>query len=131
MAETYVQAIGRRKEATAQVRLYPAGTGKFSVNDKELKEYFHTAATQEIAALPLIGVGKTETVDITVRVLGGGMKGQADAVRLGVARALVKMDEELKAAIKATGLLTRDARVKERKKPGLRKARRSQQWRKR
>jgi len=130
MAE-YVQTIGRRKAAIAQVRVTPGGTGKFMVNNRELKAYFTTEAGQNTVKSPLKEVGKLDSVDVSVRVIGGGSVGQADAVRLGVARALVKMDETLRATIKALGFLTRDARVKERKKFGHRSARRKQQWRKR
>lgn len=132
MTETkYFQTIGRRKTAIAQVRLYPGGSGKITVNNRPVEAYFPIAALRARLLAPLVQVGKKESVDVTVRVLGGGPTGQADAVRLGVARALVKSDEALKAVIKANGFLTRDARKKERKKFGLRGARRATQWRKR
>lgn len=131
MAEKYVQAIGRRKTAIAQVRLYPGGSGKVTVNNRDLKEYFTVEAQRENALAPLTEVGKREMVDVTVRAIGGGMQGQSDAVKLGIARALVKEDETLKTTVKSKGLLTRDPRKKERKKFGHRGARRSKQWRKR
>lgn len=131
MAEKYIQAIGRRKTAIAQVRLYPGGSGKVTVNNRDLKDYFTVEAHRENAVLPLVAVGKREMVDITVRAIGGGMNGQSDAVKLGIARALVKEDEAVKTVVKSKGLLTRDPRKKERKKFGHRGARRSKQWRKR
>lgn len=131
MAEKYYQSVGRRRTAVAQVRLFPNGTGKITVNDKDIKEYFKTDATHQLIWAPLITVGKKDDVDITVRVVGGGQVGQAGAVRMGIARALVTYDESLKTTIKAEGYLTRDARKKERKKFGKRGARRSPQWRKR
>ena len=132
MAETkYYQAVGRRKTAVAQVRVIPGGSGKVTVNDKELDGYFVTEAMRNTVKAPLAESGKLETVDVTVRAVGGGLQGQADAVQLGIARALVKMDETLKTTVKTNGFLTRDPRKKERKKFGLRGARRSKQWRKR
>lgn len=131
MAEKYFQANGRRKTAVAQVRLIPGGNGKVTINGKPLAEYLPVPTLQELALSPLKKTGKLETVDITVRAEGGGITGQADATRMGIARALVMYDEALKPAIKESGLLTRDARKKERKKFGKRGARRSPQWRKR
>lgn len=131
MADKYIQAIGRRKSATAQVRLYPGGSGTITVNEKPFATYFPTSTLQATVTRPLTESGKATSVDITVRAVGGGPVGQADAVRLGVARALLLMDESLKATLRAHDLLTRDPRKKERKKFGKRGARRSPQWRKR
>ena len=131
MSEKYYQSIGRRKTAIAQVRLFPAGSGKFTINGLKLEEYLDTPQHRDIAVSPLKEVGKSDGMDITVRVIGGGKSGQADAIKLGVARALVKYDETFKATIKAHNMLTRDSRKKERKKFGLRGARRATQWRKR
>ena len=132
MAETkYYQTVGRRKTAIAQVRLFAGGSGKVTVNNRPFEEYFTTEALRANIMAPLVQVGKADSVDVSVRVLGGGNVGQADAVKMGIARALVKYDETLKAVIKANGFLTRDARKKERKKFGLRGARRAKQWRKR
>jgi len=131
MSDKYYQTIGRRKTATAQVRLYPAGSGKITVNNKDLNDHFNTPQERMIATSPLKEVGKLDSMDVTVRVVGGGKIGQADAVKLGIARALVKYDETFKPTIKAHNMLTRDARKKERKKFGLRGARRATQWRKR
>lgn len=131
MTEKYVQAVGRRKRAIAQVRLFVGGSGKFTVNDQDVKEYFNSDRTRRSALLPLQESGKLESVDISVRAVGGGKIGQSDAVKMGVARALVALDEANKPVMRAHGLLTRDARIKERKKFGKRGARRSSQWRKR
>ena len=131
MAEKYYQSIGRRKTSTAQVRLFPGGKGKITINDREFEDYFSTPTGRQKVLAPLIAVGKKDDVDITVRVVGGGMTGQADAVKMGIARALVMNDETVRATVKAEGFLTRDARKKERKKFGKHGARRSPQWRKR
>ena len=131
MAEKYYQAVGRRKRATAQVRLYPSGSGKITVNDRDFNDFFTTGRARQAILAPLLAVGKAGTVDVTVRVTGGGPFGQADAIKMGLARALVVYDETLKATVKAHGHLTRDAREKERKMFGLRGARRAPQWRKR
>lgn len=131
MAEKYYQTIGRRKTAIAQVRVFPGGSGKVTINDKDLKEYFPQVAMQDAVLAPLKQTGKQESVDITVRAVGGGLTGQSDAIKMGIARGLVKMDETLKETVKAHGFLTRDARKKERKKFGLHGARRAPQWRKR
>lgn len=131
MADKYFQTIGRRKTAVAQVRLYPSGSGKVTINGRDISEYFHTETYRTNATSPLREVGKLDSVDVTVRTVGGGEVGQSDAVKMGIARALVKHDESLRAVVKAHGFLTRDARKKERKKFGLRGARRATQWRKR
>ncbi len=127
----YIPTVGRRKCASARIRLTVGGTGKLVVNEKDWKEYFPTVELQQVVAAPLKAVGMDDRVDITVKVVGGGPKGQADAVKLGIARALVKSDEELKKTLKSLGFLTRDARIKERKKFGRHKARRGHQWSKR
>jgi small subunit ribosomal protein S9 len=129
MAE-YVEAVGRRKEATARVRLY-AGTGEIVVNDKPVDVYFGRALDQMILRQPLALTGTEATLNISVKVNGGGEGGQASAVRLGIARALIAQDANLRPALKAAGFLTRDAREKERKKPGLKRARKAPQYTKR
>jgi small subunit ribosomal protein S9 len=130
--ERYTYAVGRRKTAVAQVRLYPSSKAEEAiVNDRPLKEYFATPALQTAALAPLVSTGLTESFRVTVLVRGGGLNGQADAVKLGVARALVEHDAALRSALKAAGFMTRDARAVERKKPGLKKARRAPQWAKR
>lgn len=129
MAE-YVEAIGRRKEASARVRIYP-GTGEIVVNDKPVDDYFGRALDQMILRQPLALTGTEATLNISVKVQGGGDSGQAAAVRLGIARALVEQDANLRPVLKAAGFLTRDARAKERKKPGLKRARKAPQYTKR
>lgn len=131
MVEKYFQAVGRRKSAVAQVRLYPAGSGKITVNEKPMDVYFTTPKLRAAVMMPLTQSGKTTTMDVTVRAVGGGQTGQSDAVKLGIARALVMFNEELRSGLKGESLLTRDPRKKERKKFGHRGARRSPQWRKR
>ena len=130
MATKYFQANGRRKTATAQVRL-SEGSGKIVVNGKAFETFFTTEELRGVVVRPLKEVGKMDKFDVSIKTVGGGMVGQADASRLGIARALVEMEAELKTALKAAGLMTRDPRKKERKKFGKRGARRSPQWRKR
>ncbi len=130
MATKYFQALGRRKTATAQVRL-SEGSGKIVVNGKPFEAFFTTEELRGVVVRPLKEVGKTDKFDVSIKTVGGGMVGQADASRLGIARALVEMEAELKTVLKAAGLMTRDPRKKERKKFGKRGARRSPQWRKR
>lgn len=130
----YIYAVGRRKTAVAQVRLYAEAkseTVEILVNDRAFDQYFNTTAQREAVMAPLKAVGQDKSVHITVHVNGGGLSGQADAVKLGIARALVEKDALLRAPLKAEKLLTRDPRAVERKKPGLRKARRAPQWAKR
>lgn len=127
----YLRGLGRRKRSIAQVRLYKAGRGQFLVNGREMKNYFPVLEWQQIVTAALTTAGMVETADVSVKVLGGGVRSQADAVSLGVARALLKVDADLRASLKAEGLLSRDARVTERKKPGLKKARKAPQWSKR
>ncbi len=133
MAETtnHIATIGRRKSASARVRLTANGSGKVLVNGLDYTKYFATEEQRQIAVSPLAAVGKSENTDASVKVLGGGKKGQSVAVRLGIARALIVLDETLRKSLKSLGYLSRDARVKERKKFGHRKARRSPQWSKR
>ncbi len=128
--EDTARAVGRRKTASARVRLQP-GEGKIVVNGKSLQEYFPYFEWQELIVAPLKAISKEKTFDVSVKVVGGGQKGQAVAVQHGIARALLDWDEELKKTLKTQGYLTRDARVKERKKPGLKRARRAPQWSKR
>jgi small subunit ribosomal protein S9 len=126
----YTEAVGRRKEASARVRLYP-GTGDIVVNDKPVDVYFGRALDQMILRQPLTLTGTEAAFNISVHVAGGGESGQASAVRLGIARALEKSDPNLRRVLKAAGLLTRDARAKERKKYGLAGARKRFQFSKR
>jgi len=124
------RAVGRRKCASARVRI-DKGTGKITVNGEEFKVYFPYFEFQDIVMAPLKALAKDKDLDISVKVAGGGKKGQAEAVRHGIARALVLWNEEFKKTLKTLGYMTRDARVKERKKFGLKKARRAPQWSKR
>ena len=126
----YFDAIGRRKDAVARVRLTP-GTGKRTANKRTMKNYLQRETLEMIIEQPLNLVGLSEKVDITVNVNGGGLSGQAGAIRLGISRALVKYNEELKPALKKEGFLTRDPRMVERKKPGQPKARKKFQFSKR
>lgn len=126
----YIEAVGRRKTATARVRIYP-GTGEIVVNDKPMEQYFGRALDQMILRQPLTLVGADNTFNISVHVNGGGEGGQAGAVRLGISRALTMSDANLRGALKSAGFLTRDARAKERKKPGLKRARKAPQYTKR
>jgi small subunit ribosomal protein S9 len=127
----YIRGIGRRKSSSAVAQLYGRGKGRFIVNKKEVKEYFSGAVLSDLAKAALDKVGSDKTFDVNVRVVGGGQKGQAEAVRLAVTRALLKHDEELRPVLRAAGYVTVDRRVKERKKPGLKRARRAPQWSKR
>ncbi|SRR6056297_3019012 len=130
----YLYAVGRRKEASARVRIYPEAKkskGEIIINGKKLEDYFPKLSNQLKVLAPLKAAGEEKGLAIEVRVVGGGKTGQADAVRHGIARALLEYDPNLRKVLKAEGFLTRDPRVKERKKPGLRGARRSPQWSKR
>ncbi len=124
-------ATGRRKDSIARVRLIPNGKGTFTINKKNIDEYFNLGVYKLVANQPFEVTGTAGKYDVIVNVNGGGLSGQAGAIRHGIARALVKADESLKAEIKKAGFLTRDARVKERKKYGLKKARKAPQFRKR
>ena len=127
----YYEAVGRRKAATARVRLFPEGDGTIVVNERPVGEYF----AQDIAIFRLkepLQVTATEgRFNVSIKVKGGGINGQAGAIRLGIARALVKVNPDLQPILRKGGFLTRDARVAERKKPGLRGARKAPQYTKR
>jgi small subunit ribosomal protein S9 len=123
-------STGRRKEAVARVRLLP-GSGEFTVNGRPIDEYFPTRVHRMVARAPLTALERERDYDITASIHGGGIAGQAGAVRLGVARALIELDPELRAQLKAEGFLTRDPREKERRKYGLKKARKAPQYSKR
>lgn len=130
MAARYYYGTGRRKEAIAQVRLYP-GTGAIVVNGKPAEEYFSREVDLVMAKSPLQVTGMGERFSVMVRVVGGGITGQSEAVRHGIARALLEADPTLRPALRQAGFLTRDPRVKERKKPGLKRARKAPQYTKR
>ena len=126
----YYYGVGRRKSASAQVRLYPQGNGAVIVNGKTLEEYFPRERDQVAVRGPLDASGITGC-SVTVRVAGGGVTGQSGAVMQGIARALVEGDAELRGVLRRGGFLTRDPREKERKKPGLKRARKAPQYTKR
>ena len=129
--EKYTEAIGRRKESSARVRV-SAGTGTFMVNDKSLDAYFTRLGDASAILTAFEAAGQTSSaMDVSVHVDGGGVSGQRDAVKLGLARALLSLDEGARVGLRKGHLLTRDARIKERKKPGLKRARRAPQWQKR
>jgi small subunit ribosomal protein S9 len=131
MAVQYYEGIGRRKQSTARVRVM-SGSGRFIVNDKTGEEYFPRMGDFQAILAPLNAAGENPAqLDITVVVKGGGVTGQTDAVVLGMARALVKMNPDVHGAMRKGGFLTRDARVKERKKPGLKRARKAPTYTKR
>lgn len=129
----YFYALGRRKTSIAQVRIYPLSSkgGEFKINGKDLTQYLTIKRFQIAASSPLTRLGLEGKFDISVKVFGGGINGQADAIKLGLARALVVADKNSRKALKDNGFLTRDSRKVERKKPGLKKARRAPQWAKR
>jgi len=131
MASVYYEGVGRRKTATARVRLFPGGTGSIIINDKPLEEYFCRPGDVAHLLAPLEAVGMKDTFNITVHVKGGGISGQAGAVRMGIARALLKANPDLRPVLRTGGFLTRDARMKERKKPGLKRARKAPTYTKR
>ena len=121
---------GRRKEAVARVRLLP-GSGNFDINGRSLEDYFPTRVHRMVAGAPLRLVGREKDYDVIASIHGGGIAGQAGAIRLGIARALIEIDPELRPQLKAEGYLRRDAREKERRKYGLKKARKAPQYSKR
>lgn len=131
ISEKYFYAVGRRKTSVAQVRIYPISKedNEIEVNKEKFEKYFPTLTLQNNILAPLrLSPAKFK---ITSLLKGGGFKGQSEAIRLGIARALAKFDESLKKSLKDNGFLTRDSRIVERKKPGLKKARRAPQWQKR
>ena len=132
MPGVYYEGVGRRKEATARVRLYTdASLGQIVVNGKPAPEYFTRLGDMQVINEPLQAAGLEEKFFVSVIVSGGGVTGQASAVRHGLARALLKSDPELRPVMRKGGFLTRDPRVKERKKPGLKRARKAPQYTKR
>ena len=131
MASQYYEGIGRRKESSARVRIFPGGTGKLTINDRDGQEYLSREGDYEIVMQPLTVIGQERSYDISVHVNGGGVTGQRDAMRLGLARALLALDPDMKSQLRDAELLTRDARVKERKKPGLKRARKAPTYTKR
>lgn len=131
MAAQYYEGIGRRKAATARVRITAGGTGSVIINDKDGSDYLPRPGDVDILLEPLTLLGQAKSYDVSVHVNGGGISGQRDAILLGIARALVKVDESSKGQLRDAGYMTRDARVKERKKPGLKRARKAPTYTKR
>ena len=130
MTAPLTQTTGRRKEAVARVRLRP-GTGVITVNKRTFEDYFTSGSHRLLVSEPLRLTETAETYDVDATLSGGGMAGQAGALRLGIARALIELDPEMRPTLKSAGLLTRDARAKESKKYGLKKARKAPQYSKR
>lgn len=124
-------ANGKRKSSIARVRIFPGGKGEITVNEKPLKEFCQVKAQQDCIVSPLELCGLSSKLDITAKVAGGGFNAQAEAIRHGISKALLEYDEMLRGTLKKAGFLTRDSRVKERKKYGLKRARRGPQWSKR
>jgi small subunit ribosomal protein S9 len=127
----YLEAVGRRKTASARVRLYSSAKAGFTVNDRDVKNYFPTEELQRTVNDPFVKTKIPEKYEVSVHVSGGGIHSQAEAVRLGISRALIATDDELRGKLKSLGFLKRDPRAKERRKFGLKKARKSPQWSKR
>ena len=127
----YMYGTGRRKSSIARVHVIPGGSGKITINGRDIDDYFGLATLKLIVRQPLTITGTLEKVDVECTVMGGGVSGQAGAIRHGIARALLLVDPEYRSALKAAGLLTRDPRMKERKKYGLKAARRAPQFSKR
>lgn len=130
-ATKFSGSVGRRKCAIAQVRLHHGGTGTITINDRPLETYLPTSIQHQTVKSPLVLTGTENMFDIRVVVKGGGHAGQADSIKLGIARALVDFNPEYKTVLKKQGMMTRDARIRERKKFGKKSARRSPQWSKR
>jgi len=129
--EKYIESIGRRKEAIARVRLFESKTNSIVVNDKPVAEFFKTEHLQTVAAEALVGSELPQKFEVTAKVNGGGISSQAESIRLGISRAIVKFNEEMRKDLKKKGFLKRDPRAKERRKFGLKKARKAAQWSKR
>ena len=130
MAKKYFYGTGRRKEAIARVRIIP-GKGKITINDRTIEEFFGLETLRMIVKQPLVVTNNESKYDVIVKVIGGGYTGQAGAIRHGLSRALLQANEENRAILKKSGFLTRDSREKERKKYGLKKARKAPQFSKR
>ena len=130
VAEKPVQTVGRRKQAIVRVRIIP-GTGQFKLNGRTIEEYFPNKVHQQLIREPFVTLEKADQYDIVASLRGGGITGQAGALRLGIARALIVLEPDDRPALKKAGFLTRDPRVKERKKYGLKKARKAPQYSKR
>jgi len=126
----YFYATGKRKSAIARVKLFEGGTGSVTVNNQKLKSYFSGIQPEKVLS-PLTLTNLTGSFDVTIEVLGGGKEAQSEAIRHGISRALTLFDPKLRPSLKKAGYIRRDARIRERKKPGLKRARRAPQWAKR
>jgi small subunit ribosomal protein S9 len=127
----YLSSIGKRKTAIARVKLYPEGSGEVTVNGMKMKDYFDTPMQRENALAPLVLIDKKNAFDIEAVIVGGGKTGHSDALRHAISRVLLLVNPDVRSDLKRAGFLRRDARIKERKKPGLKRARRAPQWQKR
>ena len=127
----YFGATGKRKTAIASVKLFQGGTGEAAVNGKKIRQYFDTALQVENALAPLVIANLKGSMDVEAIIVGGGKSAQSDALRHGISRTLLLLNPEFRSDLKRAGFLRRDARIKERKKPGLKRARRAPQWQKR
>jgi small subunit ribosomal protein S9 len=127
----YYYGKGKRKTATAKVRLYEKGSGKILINDKLMNKYIPTKELEDLVLSPLVLTGNPKTFDLSIHVNGGGFSSQCEAMRHGISKALLEFNIELRGTLKKEGFLTRDSRMKERKKPGLKRARRAPQFSKR
>ena len=127
----YLYGTGRRKSSVARVHLFPNGTGSITINGRDIDDHFGLETLKMVVRQPLVATGTVGKVDIEATVAGGGVSGQAGAIRHGISRALVTLNPEYRASLKAAGFLTRDPRMKERKKYGLKAARRAPQFSKR
>jgi len=130
-ADKFHKALGRRKEATARVRLIPGGSGNVIVNGKKIEDFFTVEWHRLQVMQPLVAVGANADYDVSAKIEGGGVAGQAIALRHGIARCLLLVNEDFRKTLRRAGYLTRDPRAKERKKPGLKRARKRGQWAKR
>lgn len=130
-SEGFHKAIGRRKEATARVRLIPGGSGKVTVNGRALEDFFRVEWHRHAIMQPLVAVGANADYDVSAKIEGGGIAGQATALQHGIARCLLLVNPDFRKSLRRAGYLTRDPRAKERKKPGLKRARKRPQWAKR
>lgn len=127
----YIYTKGSRKEARALIKLFPQGQGEILINEKKYEEYFPYFEFQQIVEAPLKLIKQKDRLNVSVKINGGGKRGQAEAIRHGIARALIELNSVFRKPLKKAGFLTRDSRAKERKKPGLKRARRAPQWKKR
>lgn len=131
MADQFYEGVGRRKTSTARARIFPGGTGTITVNHKPAADYFSRQGDLRAVVSPMLATSTDKSLNVTVSVKGGGVTGQTGAVKQAIARALLKMDENWRKTLRTGGLLTRDAREKERKKPGLKRARKAPTYTKR